>query len=260
MAGYIKLHRQIAEWEWYSDIKVTRVFIHCLLKANHKDKKWHGETIKKGSFITSYENLSIETGLTVQQVRTAINKLKSTGEITYQSTRRCSIISINNWNEYQADNTQNNKQITNEQQTNNKQITTTKNVKNDKNDKNINTKVDINSEKISKIDPFVTNPLIRFFKDEYFRIFNCKPYLTAIERNKLCELSSDIEDFKETIPVVLEKMKHIDFGFDNWKPTASWLLKENNYTTVLNGTYDKQESKEDEIFRRLRERNLNGQA
>ena len=257
MAGYIKLYRQMTEWEWYKDIPVRVLFEHCLLRANHKDKKWQGKIIKAGSFVTSYENLSIETGLTYKQVRTALDKLKRTGEVAHEGHTQYSIISIKNWDKFQVEGSQEGSQRADEGQTKGRQRATNKNDKNDKNDKN--EKNVINSEK-KFLDPFVTNPLIRFFKDEYFRIFNCKPYLTAIERNKLCELSSDIEDFKETIPIVLEKMKHIDFGFDNWKPTASWLLKENNYTTVLNGTYDKQESKEDEIFRRLRERNLNGQA
>lgn len=135
--GYIKLHRQILEWEWYKNIPVRIVFEHCLLKANHTDKNWQGILIKKGSFITSYENLSIETGLSFQQVRTAINKLKSTNELTYQSTSRYSIISINNWSLFQQDNKQDNKQITNNQQTNNKQITTTNNEKNEKNEKKL---------------------------------------------------------------------------------------------------------------------------
>ena len=126
MSGYIKTYRKMLDWEWYTDVPVRVLFEHCLLKANYKEKKWHGITIECGSFITSYENLAFETGLTVQQVRTAINKLKSTGEITYQSTSRYSIITVNNWIEYQEDNTQVNKQITNNQQTINKQITTTK--------------------------------------------------------------------------------------------------------------------------------------
>ena len=135
-AGFIKIYRQLTEWEWYSDVNVFKLFMHCLLKANHKDNKWQGITIEKGSFVTSYENLSKETGLTIQQVRTALNKLKSTSEITYKSTSQYSIISIKNWNMYQEDNTQINKQITNNQQTNNKQITTNKNDKNEKNEKN----------------------------------------------------------------------------------------------------------------------------
>lgn len=133
---FLKLYYKLLDWEWYTNANVMRLFIHCLLKANKRPKKWQGYTIERGSFITSYENLAFELGLTVQQIRTAINKLKSTGEITYQSTSQYSIITVKNWNEYQPDNTQNNNQITNEQQTNNKQITTTIECKNDKNEKN----------------------------------------------------------------------------------------------------------------------------
>ena len=129
MDGFIKLHRKFIEWEWYTDNNVKILFLHLLLSVNHKDNKWRGQLVKKGSFITSYEKLAIATNLTIQQVRTALNKLKSTGEITYKSTSLNSIITINNWDEYQENNKQNNKQITNEQQTNNKRITTTKEYK-----------------------------------------------------------------------------------------------------------------------------------
>jgi hypothetical protein len=135
---YLKLYYKLLDWEWYTDANVMRLFIHCLLKANRFDKKWQGVEIKAGSFITSYENLAFETGLTVMQVRTAIKKLNLTGEITSKTTSRYSMITINNWNEYQADNKQNNNQITNEQQTDNKQITTTRECKNDKSIKSSN--------------------------------------------------------------------------------------------------------------------------
>ena len=113
MSGYIKLYRSLLEWEWYSDKNVCRLFIYCLLKANHKAEKWHGQEIKAGQFITSYENLAKSTGLTSQQIRTALNKLKTTGEITNKTTSRYSIITVNNWNLFQQDNKQNNKQTTN---------------------------------------------------------------------------------------------------------------------------------------------------
>ena len=137
MNGFIKLHRQLIDWEWYSDINVCRLFIHCLLRANHKEKKWHGKTILKGSFITSYENLSIETGLTVRQVRTALDKLKMTGELTHKGQAQYSIITINNWDKFQENDKQVDNLMTNERQTNDKQMTTNKNDKNEKNDKNI---------------------------------------------------------------------------------------------------------------------------
>lgn len=255
---YLKLYYKMLEWEWYTDANVMRLFIHCLLKANRFDKKWHGVEIKAGSFITSYENLAFETGLSVQQIRTAINKLTSTGEITYKSTSRYSMIIVNSWIEYQAEQQTNNKQITNKQQTNNKQVTTTREYIECKNEENNIVEINgINSKKNKKTDPYI-NPIIRFFKDEYFKVFNNKPYLTAIERNKIVELCADIDDFKGTIPIVFEKLKNIDFGFENWKPTANWLLKDSNYTAVLNGTYDKQETAEEKILRRLRERSTSG--
>ena len=76
MEGYIKLHRQFLEWEWYADAIVSRVFLHCLLRANHEARKWQGQKIERGSFITSYQKLSTETGLSIQNIRTALKKLK----------------------------------------------------------------------------------------------------------------------------------------------------------------------------------------
>jgi len=63
MNGFIKLHRQLKEWEWYTDNNVKSLFLHCLLSANFKEKKWQGKTIKRGQFITSLNHLSIETGM-----------------------------------------------------------------------------------------------------------------------------------------------------------------------------------------------------
>ena len=231
MQGYIKLHRQITEWEWYSNINVSRLFIHCLLKANHKDNRWQGIVIKKGSFITSIENLAFETGLSGQQVRTSLNKLKSTGEITSQTTNRYSIITIKNWGSYQMDNTQDNKQITNKQQTNNKQITTNNNDKNDNNEKN----VFLLEQKTKKIDPYI-NPIISELKKSYKEIFNRTLYLDNLQTNKVFELASIIDDFKDTIPTVLQELKDTEWEIDGkpFKPDINWLLKESNYTKILN--------------------------
>lgn len=259
---YLKLYYKLLEWEWYTDANVIRLFIHCLLKANVKTKKWLGMTIERGSFITSYSHLALELGLTVQQVRTAMQKLETTGEITRRITRNQqgsnTLITIKNYNEYQPSNTQNNTRITLEQHSNNTRVTTTKECIECKNEENNIVEINgINSKKNKKTDPY-NNPIIKFFKDEYFKVFNNNPYLTAIERNKIVELCADIEDFKGTIPIVFEKLKNIDFGFENWKPTANWLLKDSNYTAVLNGTYDKQESAESRIIRELRERSAGG--
>ena len=81
---YIKLSRKILEWEWYSDVNTCRLFIHMLLKANWKDGRFQGEEIPRGSFVSSYQNLASETGLSVKNVRTALEHLRNTGEVAVQ--------------------------------------------------------------------------------------------------------------------------------------------------------------------------------
>ena len=236
---YLKLYYKLLNWEWHDNPNVLSVFIHCLLKANRVDNQWHGINIKAGSFVTSYENLSKLTGLSIQQTRTALDKLKLTHEITYQSTRQYSIITINNWNDYQEDNKRINKQITNEQQTNNKQITTIRECKNDKNDKNVYSFIE---KKEKKFDPFF-NSLNDFFVEEYRKVFGAtkKVFLSFQARNRLCELAGEYSDIRELIPQALEKLKNIEFKDIDFKPTASWLLKGDNFERVMNGEFEKKQ-------------------
>ena len=127
--GWIKIHYNLLNWEWYDDINTKTLFLHLLLMANWKDKKWHGILIKRGSFVTSLGKLANQTGLSVQNVRTSLNKLKSTHEITSKTTNKYTYITINNFNDYQ----ETSNKLTNNQQTTNKQLTTTEEGKKDKN-------------------------------------------------------------------------------------------------------------------------------
>ena len=138
--GFIKLHRKLVAWGWYQDYVVKDVFLHLLLTANFKDSQWMGITLKKGQLVTSYKHLSEDLAFSVRQVRTAIDKLKSTGEITTEATNRFTIITVVNWEEYQlfdekvtSEATSNQ---TNERQTSDKQATNKRQQrKNDKKNK-----------------------------------------------------------------------------------------------------------------------------
>jgi len=99
--GWIKTHRSILEWRWWDKPATAHLFIHCLLKACHEDMEWHGIEITRGSFVTTLANLERETGLTRQEIRTGITRLKSTHEITQQTTHEYSIITITNYDTYQ---------------------------------------------------------------------------------------------------------------------------------------------------------------
>lgn len=142
--GFIKIYRQMVNWEWYQDLNVFRLFTHLLLTVNYEDKKWQGITIPRGSKVTSLNHLAEETGLSVRQVRVALNKLKMTNEVTSKTTNKYTLISVVKYSDFQdnkktndkQDDKQNDKRVTNERQTNDKQMTTMKeDIKKDKKEK-----------------------------------------------------------------------------------------------------------------------------
>lgn len=162
MEGRIKIHRKIEAWERYTDANVFRVFFHLLIKANHKDWKRQWIDVKRWQVIIWRISLAEQLWLTVQQVRTALDKLESTWEITSQSTNRFTIVTLVKYCDYNdkdwENNQQSNKPITNEQQTDNKRITTNKNDKKEKNEK----------EKYSKeenANAFIENPPVYWNQD-----------------------------------------------------------------------------------------------
>lgn len=99
--GFISLWRSILDWEWYDDINTTRLYIHLLLTANYEDKEWHGIIVKRGSRVSSLEVLSNETNLTIQQVRTALKHLETTGELTRSKYAKFTVFTLNNYNKFQ---------------------------------------------------------------------------------------------------------------------------------------------------------------
>lgn len=102
MAGFIKLDRNILGWGWYKDANTMRVFIHLLLTANYVDGEFMGVTIRRGEVATSYGAIGKALGLSVQNVRTSINHLKSTGEVTGKAYSKFQVISIVKYDSYQS--------------------------------------------------------------------------------------------------------------------------------------------------------------
>lgn len=102
MNGHIKINRKIMDWEWWYDEPVFRLWITILLLANWEDKEWRGIHIPRGSFYTSLDSLSKKTGLSRQEVRTALEKLKATHNITQQSTHHGTLITVVKYGDYQS--------------------------------------------------------------------------------------------------------------------------------------------------------------
>lgn len=85
-----------------------KLFLHCLVKANWCNKKWKGITVERSTFITSLSKLSDETGLTVKEVRGALDRLQKTGELKLNTPEKnkkgkpYTLVKVCNYNTYQS--------------------------------------------------------------------------------------------------------------------------------------------------------------
>ena len=100
--GWIKLQREYTQWQWFTCVNVAHLFTYLLLTVNHKEVYWNGNIVKPGQTITSYRHLASATGLSVQNVRTALKKLIRTGDITVKTTNKFTIVSVVEWEKYQG--------------------------------------------------------------------------------------------------------------------------------------------------------------
>lgn len=152
MQGWVKLHRKLVEWEWYDDIPTRLVFIDLLIRVSHKERKWQGLLLNKGSIVTTYDEIAERNKLTYDVARNTIKKLVDTHVITKQKTHNKLLINVLNYGKYQGndgieknvfDHT-NNTQLPNGNQTDTNHsphehhtLLINKNEKNVKNDKNV---------------------------------------------------------------------------------------------------------------------------
>lgn len=137
--SWFKIYRKIIDWEWFSDANTFKAFIYLIAVANFKPKKWKGIDLRPGDVVTGRSQLALALNLTEQQVRTILNRLKSTNEITIKTSPQGTIIHIVRYEEYQISTNE----TTNNQPTNNQQITNNQPLY--KNDRKKERKNDINN-------------------------------------------------------------------------------------------------------------------
>ena len=134
---YIKLYRKMLTWEWYGDTNTFRVFLHILLKANYEPSRYRGHEIGAGECVFGRKKWAKELGLSERQVRTALEHLKSTNEVSTKSTNKFTIVHVEKWEFWQLEEgkatiKKTNKK-SNESPTSDQQPTTSKESKNIKN-------------------------------------------------------------------------------------------------------------------------------
>lgn len=137
---FVKVDRNILQWRWYQDANTVRVFIHLILMANVKDHDFEKITVHRGELVTSLASLSKQLKMSVRSVRTSLEHLKSTGEVTSRNYPHYQVISIAEYDRYQAVPTMqstSNRQGIDKASTSNRQQSKNIRMKEGKNEKNI---------------------------------------------------------------------------------------------------------------------------
>ncbi len=132
---YIKLFYSLLDWEWYSDTNTLRVFLHLLLIANRKEHPYCGDTIRRGEALAAISYLAEELNLSIRSVRTAINHLKSTGEVTTRKINKTTVYSLTNYNRYQQCDKTSDIETTTKRQRNDNETTTLRECNNEENER-----------------------------------------------------------------------------------------------------------------------------
>ena len=256
MNGWVKIHRKIIEWEWHNSPATLSLFIHLLLLANHDDKEWHGVEVKRGQLVTGRKKLAECTGLSEQQIRTSLNRLKSTKEITISTTKKYSIVTICNYETYQLE--QNPTKPINqpsEEPQNNQELTTTGEDKNINKEKGISKDIPKKKENppiekpVSEIDEMPVTP------DELAERWNagrgkCPKVLGLSDKRKakaklrIAEFGKTRGEQLATIEAIMRGIRESDFlqgeGGSNrkWTCNFEWLItNSDNWRKVVEGNY-----------------------
>lgn len=238
---------RMLEWEWYDDLYMFRLFMHLLFKANNRDKEWHGTIIKRGQLVTSLANLSAETGLSYQQVRSCLDKLNKTGEINKQTTNKFTIITVCKYGKYQqssaGEQQTNNKQTTSKQQSNNNQITTTIEYKS-KRDIDISS-TDVEDAATSRVEiDFVA---VKEFFNRTMENASIPKIRAKIDGRRKEMLIARVREYGiDMVYEVITKAAASSFlnggGNRGFVADFEWLMRPNNFPKVLEGNYDNHET------------------
>lgn len=227
MEGFIKLYRSLLDWEWYKDINTRLVFIHLLLNANWENSKFKGIDIPKGSLVVGRKQLADKIGISEQSIRTSLEHLKSTNEITIESTNKFSVITLINWEKYQGYTEESTNKATNKTPTTNQQLTTEEEYNNIRIKENNNVRKTENAQKLMNLyhEHCPSLPKVMKLTDTRKKLANAR----------LKEYS------EEQIIDVFNKAQESDFlrnGSGTWKGADfEWILKPNNFVKILEGNY-----------------------
>lgn len=240
---YVMLRTSFTEWDWYKDSNTKILFLHFLLKANTKNVCYKGIEIPRGSLITSYQILSNETGLSIKNVRTALNHLKMAGEVAISKYPKNTVITVKNWNDYYLGGKVNGTEVASIERKERKEAKERKERYKKIYPDGYIQKIsggsqNSQSEMDSETDIFTT------IRELFNSVCRSYPRLVRLSEKRKDAIAARLRtgftlgDFK----AVFEKAESSEFlkghNLRGWSADFDWLIDEDNMTKVLEGKYD----------------------
>ena len=237
--GFIKLSRSISACNWFEDNNTLAVLVRLTLSAEWQDTSCNGIELKRGQLITTIPQIAQSNQLTVQQTRTILNRLKSTGRITVRSTPKFSIITLNDFDSDFKSNRQINRQPPENQQT--KQQTINRPSLLYKENKNIQEAEETARTRASGAVSNVLETAVREYNE------NCKSLEPLTGELSYHQGRLVVEAFKELHGVsfaeYFQRVEGSAFltgkSSSSFKADFNWLIRPENVAKVLSGKYDK---------------------
>ena len=138
MQGFITIHRQLMESAVYKDSHAVHLWLHLLLKANHKENEFimNGKliTVKRGQILTGRKALSAETGIQESKITRLLSLFEKMQMIEQQTNNRNRLVTVLSYDKFQAGE----QQVNNTRTTGEQLVNTNNNVNNENNVNNVN--------------------------------------------------------------------------------------------------------------------------
>lgn len=241
--GYILLHRQLLGSEaWKLKPESFKVLITILLKVNFQPGSFYFNSqiinVNAGQTITSIENLAKDSGpgISVRNVRTALNQLTKLDFLTYETTNRYTLITVVNWAKYQTIKSKPTNKTTKKRQRSDKEATKNRQqYKNDNNDMN-----EKKGEEVKKDIP-ANIPAPNFLDiDQNINIVNLTKEQKAKRFHQLRESLSNDSNFINQLSKTLNASKvDLSISLDNFfRGLITDEKREKEYPIIVSQSID----------------------
>lgn len=197
---------------WSKHPEYVALWIYCLMRGNYTETDIITRTgthvhLMPGQFIASREQISLNTGIQESKVERILKVFKSEQQIEQQNCGKFRIISILNWDKFQAREQQNEQQVNNRRTTGEQQVNTDNKVKKEKKEK-------------KEPSPLPANPDHKLFITWFCHAHKIsKGYDYVFEQGKdgkiVADLLKIVPDFRKLI------IKACHFFLNDKKPTHS---------------------------------------